>query len=107
MAVPVRSRARGVLLPSACATLLALVAAGTLTRGPAAGLAIAGLLAVLTGVLAVAAGGARWAHIGSRRMAAAVAAVGVVAFLAGAVVESRTAAVTEASPVSADQPARG
>lgn len=85
-----RSRAGSRGLRVAVSALVALGAAGFATRGAAGGLAIAGLLAVLVGVLAASLGGTRWALIGSRRVAAVVALAGVVAFLLGAVVEART-----------------
>jgi hypothetical protein len=76
---------------------LVLIAAGVATHGPASGLAIAGLLALLVGILAAAAGRAPWALVADRRTAAVVAAVGVLAFVAGAVVEARTAPITPAA----------
>ena len=89
------------ILPLAASTLSVLVALGVVTHGPAGGLSIAGLLAVLVAVPAAAVGRARWAHIGSRRVAAAIAVLGVVAFLAGAVAETRTLPASDSSSVVA------
>lgn len=79
-------RSRGV--PIAASVLVALTATGFATKGPAGGLAITGLLAVLVGALAAPLGRARWLLIGCRRTAALVALAGVVAFLLGAVMEA-------------------
>jgi hypothetical protein len=105
MAGGARLRSRSSAVPVAASLLVALVVTGFATRGPAAGLAITGLLAVLVGVLAVSLGRARWALIGSRRTAAVVALAGVLAFLLGAFLEARTAhaADSAASPFSTEQ----
>ena len=91
MAGGARSQPRGRALPLAGLVFVALGATGFVTRGPAAGLAITGLLAVLVGLVAASLGHARWALIGSRRAAVVVALAGVAVFLLGAVVEARTA----------------
>lgn len=101
MAVPAPSRGPHRALPVAGSVAVLLVAVGAATRGPASGLAIAGLLALLVGILAVAVGRARWVFIADRRTAAAVALVGVLVFLAGAVVEART---TPVAPVATWSP---
>jgi hypothetical protein len=97
MALPVPTRSPHRALPVAASAALLLVVAGAATHGPASGLAIAGLLALLVGILAVAAGRARWAFIADRRTAAVVALVGILVFLAGAVVEARTTGVVPAA----------
>jgi MFS superfamily sulfate permease-like transporter len=97
MAVPAPTRAPHRALPVAGSVAVLVVAVGVATHGPASGLAVAGLLALLVGILAVAAGRARWAFIADRRTAAVVAAVGVLVFLTGAVVEARTTAVAPAA----------
>ncbi len=85
------------MLPVAASALVVLVAMGIVTHGPAGGLSVAGLLALLVAVPAAAIGRARWAHIGSRRVAAAIAVLGVAAFLAGAVVETRAMPAADSS----------
>lgn len=101
MAVPAPTRGPHRALPVAGSAALLLVAAGAAIHGPASGLAIAGLLALLVGILAVAAGRARWVFIADRRTAAVVALAGVLVFLAGAVVEAGT---TPVAPVATWSP---
>ena len=92
MAGAARSQTRSRGVPVAAAILLALGAACFAARGPAGGLAIAGLLAVLVGVLAASLGRARWVFIGGRRTATVVALAGIIAFVLGAVLEQSSQA---------------
>ena len=105
MAGGARSQPRWRGLPVAGAILVGVSTAGFATKGPAGGLAIAGLLAVLVGLAAASLGHSRWALIGSRRVAAVVALAGVVAFVVGAVVEARTAQGADPSSFSSEQSA--
>ena len=100
MASSARPPARRAALPIAGAALLALIAVGIAVRGPAGGLSIAGLLAVLVAVPAAAIGRVRWAHIGSRRVAAGIAVIGVAVFLVGAVAETRAMPAAHSVPFS-------
>lgn len=100
------SRGLPIAGPIAGSILLGVAAAGFATRGLAGGLAIAGLLAVLVGLVAASLGRARWVFIGSRRTAAVVALAGVLAFLAGVLVEARTAQDADSASFTLEQSAQ-
>lgn len=103
MADGARSQPRRKGPPVAGAVLVGVSVTGFATRGPAGGLAIAGLLAVVVGLVAASLGRARWMSICSRRTAAVVAIAGVLAFLVGALVEARAAQAGNSASFSSEE----